>query len=124
MSKMKSPPLAATAPILGVLLLLVSCVSGPGGHSAGGLDTGGRAPQPTAQLAARAGEDLDTIGTGYWVFQRKCLECHEARVPRDPSNSNWHPVLRGMSWNAGLSDSEQDAVMAYLRAAGRSRGGR
>ena len=48
---------------------------------------------------------------------RKCLECHEARVPENPSDPNWHPTMVGMSWNAGLSDSEQSAMIAYLAAA-------
>ena len=55
----------------------------------------------------------------YRVFQRKCLECHEARVPVDHSNPGWHPVLDGMSWNAGLFSPERGAVLAYLRAARR-----
>ena len=56
---------------------------------------------------------------GYRMFQRKCLERHEARVPVDHSNPGWHPVLDGMSWNAGLFSPEQGAVLAYLRAARR-----
>ena len=83
------------------------------------LETRRTAPQPTARLAARAGESLDKIGAGYWIFQRKCLECHEARVPRNPSDPDWHPVIEGMSWNAGLAGEEESAVMAYLRAAAR-----
>lgn len=81
------------------------------------LDIDRVAPRPTARMASRSGESLDKIGSGYWIFQRKCLECHEARVPHDPADPNWHPVMQGMTWNAGLSTAEQDAVLVYLRAA-------
>ena len=103
--------------LLGVALFS-SCSSNPQ-NPLRSLDTRGKAPKPTARMAARSGESLDQIGTGYWIFQRKCLECHESRVPRDPSHADWHPVMQGMSWNAGLSESEQNSVMAYLRAAAR-----
>lgn len=83
------------------------------------LDIERVAPQPTAAMAARSGETLERIGVGYWVFQRKCLECHEARVPQDPSDEDWHPVMEGMMWNAGLDAREEGAVLAYLRAAAR-----
>lgn len=98
--------------------LPISCTSGPG-EPWRSLDTREKAPKPTARLAARAGESLERVGTGYWVFQRKCLECHESRIPKDPNHPDWHPVMQGMSWNAGLSTDEQGAVMAYLRAAAR-----
>jgi cytochrome c5 len=81
------------------------------------LDTTGVAPVPTAEMASRAGESLDKVGSGYWIFQRKCLECHEARVPEDASLAAWHPTMIGMSWNAGLSEAEEDALLAYMRAA-------
>lgn len=77
------------------------------------------APEPTAEMARRAGQPLEHIGMGYWVFQRKCLECHEARVPEDPTDKNFHPLMKGMVWNAGLTTQEVDGVLSYLQAAGR-----
>jgi cytochrome c5 len=81
------------------------------------LDIAKVAPKPNAAMAQRSGESLEKIGRGYWLFQRKCLECHEARVPKDPTDKNWHPVMDGMAWNAGLAATEEDAVLSYLRAA-------
>jgi hypothetical protein len=40
-------------------------------------------------------------------------------VPKDPTDKDWHPVMDGMTWNAGLSSAEQAAVLSYLRAAAR-----
>ena len=108
-------------------LILAGCAgngssSKPGGSSsdrAHVLAINEVAPEPTAAMAERAGETLDHIGMGYWVFQRKCLECHEARVPEDPSDANFHPLMKGMTWNAGLTPREVSAVIAYLEAAGR-----
>lgn len=104
---------------LPIALVLASCASEPSEPKEiwRSLDTSKKAPEPSARLASRAGESLDQVGSGYWIFQRKCLECHEARVPKDPKHPDWHPVMTGMSWNAGLSDKEQADVMAYLRAA-------
>ncbi len=109
-------------PAAGGLLLagLVSCSSEPTSTEAlRSLKTSEEAPEPDAAMAARSGESLEKIGLGYAVFQRKCLECHEARVPKNPRDPNWHPILTGMSYNAGLSRSEQEAMAAYLAAAAR-----
>ncbi|NNC89758.1 MAG: cytochrome c [Akkermansiaceae bacterium] len=100
----------------GLALVVASCASKTSDPMRV-LKTKTEAPQPTAAMAARAGESLDTLGQGYWVFQRKCLECHESRVPENPSLAAWHPTMIGMSWNAGLSDEEEAALIAYMKAA-------
>ena len=100
------------------LAVATACTSDPSSADAmRSLKTSEVAPQPDAKMAARSGKSLDSIGNGYSIFQRKCLECHEARVPKNPSNPNWHPTMVGMSWNAGLSESEQSDMMAYIAAA-------
>lgn len=81
-----------------------------------GLDESGL-PQPRPELAAKAGITLDQMGEGYWVFSRKCMECHEAKLPEGQIEGQWHPVVEGMSGNAGLSSSEEVAVVNYVRAA-------
>ena len=93
-------------------VLLVACASG-GGSGAG---TSG---VPDAAMAARAGVSLDTIGEGYWVYQRKCSECHEAKRPNDHEMAGWHATVGGMAWNAGLSEGESELVLAYMDAAGK-----
>ncbi len=67
-------------------------------------------------MAARTGESLDTIGQGYWVFQRKCSECHAARLPKDRHKAGWHATAAGMAWNAGLMKSEEKVLLAYIDA--------
>lgn len=88
---------------------LVGCVSD-------NLDEGGL-PQPSVQLATRAGISLDEMGEGYWVFNRKCMECHGARLPTGETVGQWHPVVKGMSGNAGLSAGEEAAILKYIKAA-------
>ena len=60
---------------------------------------------------------LDAAGEGYWVFQRKCMECHEARIPDAPLTPGWHATASGMAWNAGLSEGEEKVVLSYLQTA-------
>jgi cytochrome c5 len=86
---------------------MISCESGGGS----GLVV------PTAESAREAEVSLEAAGEGYWVFQRKCLECHEARIPEAPLSPGWHATVDGMSWNAGLSKSEEAAILAYLQTA-------
>lgn len=85
------------------------------------LKTKPEVPSPDEAMARRSGAPLDQLGRGYAVFLRKCSECHEPRVPVNPRDPSWHPILVGMSWNAGLSSDEAAAMEAYLKAAARSR---
>lgn len=103
-----------------LVAVVVSCSTEPTSTEAmRSLKTTEEAPEPDAAMASRSGKSLEQIGLGYSVFQRKCLECHEARVPKNPKDPNWHPIMSGMSYNAGLSESEQAAMAAYLEAAAR-----
>lgn len=88
---------------------LVSCVSS--NEDEAGL------PQPSVELASKGGISLDEMGEGYWVFNRKCMECHESRLPQGETVGQWHPVVKGMSGNAGLSSSEEMAILKYIKAA-------
>lgn len=82
------------------------------------LGTGkGSPPKPSQELATKAGITLNEMGEGYWVFNRKCLECHAAQIPTGSLEGQWHPVMADMSGNAGLSLSEEAAVLKYVRAA-------
>ena len=76
---------------------------------------------PDAAMAKRSGHSLDHLGKGHGLFLRKCSECHEPRVPVNPNDPSWHPIMVGMGWNAGLTESEEKAVADYLRAAAKSR---
>jgi len=104
----------ATASAGGAVLVLAAC--GGGGAARDDPGRGGVAPMPTAATAAESGQSLETIGKGYWVFQRKCSECHVAKLPADPHQAGWHATVAGMSWNAGLMKSEETALLAYIGA--------
>ncbi len=98
-------------------VLLGACASGgDGGAVHRSSNVSGAPPVPTKAMADRSGESLDVIGRGYWIFQRKCLECHEAKFPHDRSEAGWHAIVGGMAWNAGLSKSEERPLLAYTDA--------
>lgn len=86
------------------------------GCGSSGRDENGL-PLPSQELAAKASITLDQMGEGYWVFSRKCMECHEAKLPKGQLEGQWHPVVEGMAGNAGLFGSEEASIMNYLRAA-------
>ena len=71
---------------------------------------------PTAVEADAAGVSLGDAGEGYAIFQRKCTECHEARIPEDALSPGWHATVNGMSWNAGLDKTEEKFLLAYLQS--------
>lgn len=96
-----------------LLLLILAWVTacGPSGLDEKGL------PYPSAALAAKAGVSVDEMGEGYWVYSRKCMECHGVKLPTGDLEGQWHPVVVGMAGNAGLSISEETAIVNYVRAA-------
>ncbi len=38
-------------------------------------------------------------------------------MPDDVSKADWHVVVPGMAWNAGISEAEEEAVLDYILAA-------
>lgn len=75
------------------------------------------APIPDAAMAARSGSPVATLQRGHTVYLAHCGRCHEAVLPADVSQEDWHVVVPGMSWNAGISDVDEAALTAYIRAA-------
>jgi hypothetical protein len=75
------------------------------------------APIPNARMAKEAGKPLDTLGRGYALSQVHCAQCHEFKMPTDMRVDEWHTIVPGMAWNAGLNKSDENAVMDYLVAA-------
>ncbi len=94
-----------------VVVLALSVACAPSGLDEKGL------PHPSASLAAQANITIDEMGEGYWVFSRKCIECHEVKLPAGELEGQWHPVVEGMAGNAGLSLAEETAIVKYVRAA-------
>ncbi len=72
---------------------------------------------PTAKMAKASGKPLDTLGNGYSLFQVNCAQCHELKMPKDVRVDEWHSIVPGMAWNAGLKKEDEQAILAYLVAA-------
>jgi cytochrome c2 len=75
------------------------------------------APAPSEAMAQQSGKSLKELERGHAVFGSRCLECHEPRIPVDPTDPSWHMTMRGMSWNAGLDSADEAALIDYMRAA-------
>ena len=75
-----------------------------------------RAPKPNAVMAKSAGHSLDSLGEGYSTYLRKCSECHEHRVPSMLLPAEQHSLVSGMSFNAGLSKTEEVDLQNYIDA--------
>ncbi|MGJ8644098.1 MAG: c-type cytochrome [Luteolibacter sp.] len=91
--------------VLAAVVLISGCVAGS------------KAPAPTAKMAKTSGEDLAVLERGYSVYNVQCTRCHEAIMPADISNKEWHILTPGMAWNAGLSEADEEAVLKYILAA-------
>lgn len=76
-------------------------------------------PPPDATMAARSGVPQETLQQGHAVYAANCGRCHEFIMPQDVSRADWHVVVPGMAWNAGISAADEKALTAYLLAAKR-----
>ncbi len=77
------------------------------------------APLPDAAMAKQSGQPIEALGRGFSLYQTQCAQCHERKMPKDMRVDEWHTIVPGMAWNAGLSKSDEKAVEAYLVAASR-----
>ena len=68
-------------------------------------------------MAIRSKTSLDTLQTGHGIYMRKCGECHTHVLPKEVSSKDWHVVVPGMAWNAGILPSEEKALIKYIIAA-------
>ena len=75
------------------------------------------ARRPTPAMSATSGVSLTKLENGRTVFLANCGRCHEHQFPDTVSRADWHVVVPGMSWNAGVSKGDQQALLAYLLAA-------
>jgi cytochrome c5 len=74
-------------------------------------------PVPDAAMSTRAKVKIETLRQGHTVYLSHCGRCHEYILPRDVSRADWHVVVPGMSWNAGISAPDESALTAYILAA-------
>ena len=72
---------------------------------------------PTAQMAKSADKPLADLGKGHGIFMRQCSQCHDKRIPNQIPTREWHKIVPGMAWNAGLSAEERRLVTDYIVAA-------
>ena len=75
------------------------------------------APIPDATMASRSGTKYETLQRGHAVYLAHCGRCHELILPDKVSKADWHVVVPGMSWNAGISEADESALTAYILAA-------
>jgi len=61
--------------------------------------------------------DSQTLSNGRSLFVSRCLECHTLPSVAKHSPDQWPHLVSRMSDRANLSESERNAVTAYLRAA-------
>lgn len=105
--------LRITKPLLIALFLPCACTVLQNGTRGVNED----APVPDAMMAMRSRTSLDTLQTGHGVYMRKCGECHTHLLPDEITSDDWHVVVPGMAWNAGLEPVEEKALLKYLIAA-------
>jgi cytochrome c1 len=91
-----------------VILFIVSCAnfSAP--------------PDVSPALVANARPDhvdAEQLQNGRRLFVSRCLECHTLPQVTKYNREQWPHLVSRMSGRANLSASEQNAIVAYLRAA-------
>ncbi|MFC4993264.1 c-type cytochrome [Rubritalea tangerina] len=72
---------------------------------------------PSKAMAASTGTPLEDLGKGHAIFMRQCTQCHERWIPNEIPTKEWHKIVPGMAWNAGLSEEEERLVTEYVIAA-------
>jgi hypothetical protein len=75
------------------------------------------APPVTPAMAARSKTSEGTLQLGRAAYIAHCGRCHEYQLPDTVSDEDWHVVVPGMAWNAGLSKQDEVAIRQYLIAA-------
>lgn len=75
------------------------------------------APAVTPAMVARSGKSEGSLQVGRALYVAHCGRCHELQMPESVSDAEWHVVVPGMAWNAGLSKQDEKAIHAYLIAA-------
>ena len=74
-------------------------------------------PVPDAAMADSSGVPLATLRQGHGVYLTQCGSCHELFQPDSVKASDWHLVVPGMCWNAGLTREDEALVLKYVLAA-------
>jgi mono/diheme cytochrome c family protein len=75
------------------------------------------APPVTPAMAASSKVTEGNLQLGRAAYIAHCGRCHEYQLPDTVSDEDWHVVVPGMAWNAGLSKQDEVAIRQYLIAA-------
>ncbi|MEP4933270.1 c-type cytochrome [Haloferula sp.] len=73
-------------------------------------------PVPDVAMSEASKSSMEVLQRGRAVYVSECARCHEAMMPQDVSEDEWHVILPGMAWNSGISSADEEAVEAYIRA--------
>lgn len=91
---------------------------------AGSLSLGGCAgltnvapPVTPAMIAAGGGAAPATLEAGRRVFTMQCTACHRADPVAKYGFDEWRGIVADMKERTKLSDGQEAALLAYLRAA-------
>lgn len=68
-------------------------------------------------MEERSGTAQTTLVRGHAIYVSQCGRCHERVMPKDVTREDWHMVVPGMAWNAGISKADERALTAYILAA-------
>ena len=68
-------------------------------------------------MANASGIPLETLRQGHGVYLTQCGSCHELVHPDRVKTSDWHLLVPGMCWNAGLTKADEALVLRYVLAA-------
>jgi len=106
-------------------LAVVACTAG-GGASSGNMGDlpeeepaeGGisEVPNPTPEMAKASGTPLERLQQGHVTYMLNCGECHVYMLPKDLFEDEWEDAVPEMIKHAGLSSSDEQAVLAYVLA--------
>ena len=99
-------------PIVAIVLLSACSVL-----KIGKTSTNADGPVPDSAMAIRSKTSLWTLQTGHGVYMRKCGECHTHLLPDEITSKDWHIIVPGMAWNAGITPVEEKALLKYIIAA-------
>lgn len=73
-------------------------------------------PEATPSMAARSGVPWESLKRGRMVYLSQCGRCHELVPPAGVKTEDWHLVMPGMCWNAGLTQADEALVTRYVLA--------
>jgi hypothetical protein len=74
-------------------------------------------PVADARMAEASGVPLETLRRGNAVYSSQCGRCHHLIPPDAVKTSDWHLVVPGMCWNAGLTQADEALILKYVLAA-------